>query len=404
MKTSKITTILLCIMAIILMSSCTNNNGKKENMPPKYIFLFIGDGMSYNNVALTESYLSYKSGKLGGEQLLFTTFPEFGSATSHSANRRVTDSSASGTAISTGSKTNNAMLGVDPEGNKLRSMSYDLHDMGYNVGIISSVPVNHATPSSFYATSNSRYDYYSITEQLPGSGFEYFAAAGMINYYGDDDENPKDGADIMLEKQGVNVCFSIEEAKEAIKNGDMMLVCQPYNKNREAANYDAGGATPSDHISLSKMVELGLERLTDEKPFFIMCEGGEIDWAAHSQKTFPTVLSIMEFDNAISVAYEFYKAHPEETLIVVTADHGTGGSSFTEDPEWDSLEKIWAESGYKNELNYAENKELNEKHNIDWSTTHHTGEPVPVYAVGKGAEKFAGRMDNTEFKAKILGR
>lgn len=404
MKTSKITTILLCIMAIILMSSCTTNNGKKENMPPKYIFLFIGDGMSYNNVALTESYLSYKSGKLGGEQLLFTTFPEFGSATSHSANRRVTDSSASGTAISTGSKTNNAMLGVDPEGNKLRSMSYDLHDMGYNVGIISSVPVNHATPSSFYANSNSRYAYYSITEQLPGSGFEYFAAAGMINYYGDDDENPKDGADIMLEKQGVNVCFSIEEAKEAIKNGDMMLVCQPYNKNREASNYDAGGATPADHISLSKMVELGLERLTDEKPFFIMCEGGEIDWAAHSQKTFPTVFSIIEFDNAISVAYEFYKAHPEETLIVVTADHGTGGASFTEDPKWDSLEKIWAESGYKNELNYAENKELNEKHNIDWSTTHHTGEPVPVYAVGKGAEKFAGRMDNTEFKAKILGR
>ena len=71
MKTSKITTILLCIMAIISISSCATNNGKKENMPPKYIFLFIGDGMSYNNVALTESYLSYKSGKLGGEQLLF---------------------------------------------------------------------------------------------------------------------------------------------------------------------------------------------------------------------------------------------------------------------------------------------------------------------------------------------
>lgn len=404
MKTSKITTILLCIMAIILMSSCTNNNGKKENMPPKYIFLFIGDGMSYNNVALAESYLSYKSGKLGGEQLLFTTFPEFGSATSHSANRRVTDSSASGTAISTGSKTNNAMLGVDPEGNKLRSMSYDLHDMGYNVGIISSVPVNHATPASFYASKNSRYDYYTITEQLPGSGFEYFAAAGMINYYGDDDESPKDGADIMLEKQGVNVCFSIEEAKEAIKNGDMMLVCQPYNKNREASNYDAGGATPADHISLSKMLELGLERLTDEKPFFIMCEGGEIDWAAHSQKTFPTVFSIIEFDNAISVAYEFYKAHPEETLIVVTADHGTGGSAFSEDPEWEALEKIWTESGCKNELNGQDNKKMNEQYNFDWSTRGHTGEPVPVYAVGKGAEKFAGRMDNTEFKAKILGR
>ena len=404
MKINKITGLLLCITAILTLTNCTGNKNCESNMPPKYVFMFIGDGMSYNNVALAESYLSYKQGKLGGEHLLFTTFPQFGCATSHSADCRVTDSSASGTAISTGSKTNNAMLGVDAEGNKLRSISYDLHDMGYNVGIISSVPVNHATPSAFYANSESRYDYYSITEQLPGSGFEYFAAAGMINYYGDDDENPKDGADIMLEKQGVNVCFSIEEAEEAIKNGDMMLVCQPYNKNREASNYDAGGATPADHISLAQMLELGLKRLTDEKPFFIMCEGGEIDWAAHSQKTFPTVLSIVEFDKAISVAYEFYKAHPEETLIVVTADHGTGGASFTEDPKWESLERVWAESGYKNELNGVDNRKLNEEHNIDWSTTHHTGEPVPVYAVGKGAEKFAGRMDNTEFKSKILGR
>lgn len=404
MKLNKFTGLLLCIIAILTFNNCTGTKGSESNMPPKYVFVFIGDGMSYNNVALAESYLSYKNGKLGGEQLLFTTFPSFGCATSHSADCRVTDSSASGTAISTGSKTNNAMLGVDAEGNKLRSISYDLHDMGYNVGIISSVPINHATPSAFYANSQSRYDYYTITEQLPGSGFEYFAGAGMINYYGDDDENPKDGADIMLEKQGVNVCFSIEEAEEAIKNGDMMLVCQPYNKNREAANYDAGGATPADHISLSKMLELGIKRLTDEKPFFIMCEGGEIDWAAHSQKTFPTVLSIVEFDKAIAVAYDFYKAHPEETLIVVTADHGTGGASFTEDPKWESLEKIWEESGCKNELGGTENRKMNEDHNIDWSTTHHTGEPVPVYAVGKSAEKFSGRMDNTEFKTKILGR
>ena len=206
MKTSKITTILLCIMAIILMSSCTNNNGKKENMPPKYIFLFIGDGMSYNNVALAESYLSYKSGKLGGEQLLFTTFPEFGSATSHSANRRVTDSSASGTAISTGSKTNNAMLGVDPEGNKLRSMSYDLHDMGYNVGIISSVPVNHATPSAFYAHNIRRGNGYEICQEIPSSGFEFFASSGFLQFKGKNgDLQP---IDTYLEENGYLICES----------------------------------------------------------------------------------------------------------------------------------------------------------------------------------------------------
>ena len=403
MNARRLITLMACIAASIFLLAGTDCQAKKKDTP-KYVFLFIGDGMSYNNVALTESYLSYKEGKLGGEQLLFTQFPAHGSATSHSADRRVTDSSASGTAISTGSKTNNAMLGVDPEGKNLKSISYELKEDGYNIGIISSVPINHATPSSFYANSNSRYDYYTITEQLPASGFEYYAGSGMINYFGDDKNNPSESSAAMLEKNGINVCFSMEEAEEAIENGDRMLVCQPYNKETEAANYDAGGAEPEGHIHLSEMLELGIKRLTDKKPFFIMCEGGEIDWSAHAQKTMPTIFSIIEFDKAIQVAYDFYEKHPKETLIIITADHGTGGVSFSEDPDWESMEKIWKESGNRNELDGNANREMNEKHNIDWGTTHHTGEPVPVYAVGKGAEKFVGRMDNTDIKGKILGK
>ena len=404
MKTNRITSAILCVMAIILFISASACNAKKKDETPKYVFLFIGDGMSYNSVALAESYLSYKNGKLGGEQLLFTQFPAQGNATSHSANCRVTDSSASGTAISTGSKTNNAMLGVDPEGNKLKSISYELKEKGYNVGIISSVPINHATPSSFYAHNDSRYDYYTITQQIPGSGFEFYAGSGMIDYFGSDKNNPKESSACILEKNGINVCFSKEEAKEAIQNGDRMLVCQPYNKEKESSSYDAGGATPENHIHLAEMLELGMERLTDKKPFFIMCEGGEIDWAAHSQKTMPTILSIFEFEKAIAVAYEFYKAHPDETLIVVTADHGTGGPSFTEDPEWTVMDSIWVASGNMNKLSREDNRKLNVENNIDWSTGSHTGEPVPVYAIGKGSEKFNGRMDNTEIKGKILGK
>lgn len=391
---------MLACLFIINTNEC---NAKKKQEIPKYVFLFIGDGMSYNNVALAESYLSYKNGKLGGEQLLFTTFPYQGCATSHSADRRVTDSSASGTAISTGAKTNNAMVGVDPEGNALKSMSYEFQEMGYNVGIVTSVPINHATPSSFYARNNSRYDYYTISEQLPESGFQYYAGSGMIDYFGTEDNRRTSSAE-MLEEKGINVCFSIDEAKETIRNNDRMLVCQPYNKEKEAANYAAGGAAPEGHILLTEFLELGLERLTDKKPFFIMCEGGEIDWSAHSNKTMPTIFSIFEFNKAIERAYEFYKAHPNETLIVVTADHGTGGVSMTEDPTWEVMDSIWVASGMKNELNSKENRKMNEENNIDWATTHHTGEPVPVYAIGKGAEKFTGRMDNTDIKGKILGK
>ena len=102
--------IISCLIACILSVNSIDCNAKRKPEIPKYVFLFIGDGMSYNNVALAESYLSYKNNKIGGEQLLFTTFPYQGCATSHSADRRVTDSSASGTAISTGSKTNNAIV------------------------------------------------------------------------------------------------------------------------------------------------------------------------------------------------------------------------------------------------------------------------------------------------------
>lgn len=400
------TCLIACIACLIACLAFTGNMefmSKNRKGLPKYVFLFIGDGMSYNNVALAESYLSYKSGKLGGEQLLFTSFPVHGSATSHSADSRVTDSSASGTAIACGSKTNNNMVGVAPDGNPLKSISYELKDMGYNVGIISSVPVNHATPSAFYAHNKSRSDYYNITGQIPSSGFDFFAGSGMIDYFGTK-EDIKESSAKMLEDKGINVCFGIDEAEEAIRNNDRIVVCQPYNQEKEAANYDAGGEVPEGHITLSEFLQLGLERLDDKEPFFIMCEGGDIDWAAHGQKTMPTIFSIIEFNKAIAVAYEFYMKHPDETLIVVTADHGTGGASFSYEPRWKVMDSIWVASGKKNVLSGKENMAMNTENNIHWGTSGHTGEPVPVYAVGKGAEKFSGRIDNTDIKGKILGK
>ena len=399
MKRARILTV---IVALICCLTVCNANPKKNHSeePAKYVFLFIGDGMGFSQVAAAESYLSYKTGKLGGEQVRFTTFPVHGSATSHSANKRVTDSSAAGTAIATGVKTNNSMLGVDPEGNRLKSMSYDFQEMGYNVGILSSVPVNHATPASFYARNASRYTYYDIATELPASGFQFFAGSGIIEYFGK--ENDKENIVSALERGGVNVCFIKSEIEDALKNKDRMLVCQPYNKEKEPSNYEAGGMMPEDHILLSEMLEIGMKRIGSKKPFFIMCEGGEIDWAAHANKTMPMVNAVIEFDKAIELAYQFYLEHPDETLIVVTADHATGGIAMNSEPNWKILEELWAEAGFNLEI--PQNREANKKARIAWTTTGHTGEPVPVYAIGKGAEKFSGRMDNTDFKAKILGK
>ena len=158
------------------------------------------------------------------------------------------------------------------------------------------------------------------------------------------------------------------------------------------------------------MLSLALEFLGDEQPFFIMVEGGEIDWAAHSNKTMATVHEVLDFNRAVEVALKFYEAHPDETLIVVTADHETGGVTLGQGPDWrpenfrwDILEQQWEESEGKSVLSKEENKALNDRCQIGWTTENHTGSPVPIYAIGKGAERFCGRMDNTDIKGKILG-
>jgi alkaline phosphatase len=136
-----------------------------------------------------------------------------------------------------------------------------------------------------------------------------------------------------------------------------------------------------------------------------MCEGGKIDWTAHGNRTMPMIMDILEFDNAISVAYEFYKKHPKETLIVITADHETGGMSLGSGREvdWGLLVEQWERDNHKNNLSNEENRDLNRRASIGWTTGSHTGAPLPVFAVGAGAEKFTGLMDNTQIKGMILG-
>ena len=154
----------------------------RRNKDPKYIFLFIGDGMGMTHVAAAESYLSFRNGDSQG--LTMCGFPYFGLCSNASADADITDSSAAATAIACGAKTNNGFLGVDPNGEPLRSMTYDLQERGYQIGILSNVPVNHATPASFYASSRARSDYYNISQQIASTGFDFFAGSGFLNVTG----------------------------------------------------------------------------------------------------------------------------------------------------------------------------------------------------------------------------
>ena len=398
MKTSRFLSVICAIFALFIFSGCAN-----EDAPAKYVFLFIGDGMGNSHVAVTESYLSYQAGKLGGEQLLFTTFPVFGTATNHSANNLVTDSSAAGTAIACGGKTNNSWLGVDPEGNPYESVAAALkreHD--YKVAVISNVPVNHATPASFYGHNKSRHANYEILTEIPASGFEYFAGAGFMSFAGSR-WKPERNISEYLEENGYNVVWGKEELAEAIENNDKIVFGQIYNKDAEPKNYDTTGNKPEGDANLAEMVQGALDLFGDKEPFFMAIEGGEIDWGGHSNKVMPVVMGVIDMDNAIKKAYDFYLAHPDETLIVVTADHETGGIALGR-ADWKAYEDSWNENAQSNNLDRVANEELNKKGCIAWTTGDHTGGAVPVYAIGKGAEKFAGRMDNTDIKGKILGK
>ncbi len=396
MKLTRIIAAICSISMLLSISGCTNEVKEEK---AKYVFLFIGDGMGLTHIATAESYLSYKQGKLGGEMLNMTQFPVFGTATSYSADYNVTDSAASGSAIASGEKANNHTLGIDAEGQNVKSMAYDFQEDGYQVGIISTVPINHATPAAFYAHSTDRNEYYAISKQIIDSQFDFFAGAGFIDFKGKDKaEMPTDE---YLEENGYTVAYGIEEFKAETAGKEKVIFCQESNRAESAKNY-VSSATTKEDATLGQMLQLGLEHFDTEKPFFFMCEGGNIDWSAHANRTMPMVMNILEFDEAVKIAYEFYLAHPDETLIVVTADHETGGLTLgcgSSKIDWNLLETQWNE---KKELNDEENAQINAKASIGWTTGSHTGGPVPVLAVGKGAEKFAGRMDNTDIKGKIL--
>ena len=392
--------IIAIAISLITFSSCCS---KQNETKAKYIFLFIGDGMGATHVAAAESYLSYKTDKLGGEQLLMTTFPYYGTATTHSADRHVTCSSAAGTAIACGEKANNGTVGINKDSVNIKSVAYCLQEDGYNIGIITTVPVNHATPSAFYAHNIKRSNHYEIALDLPGSGFNFFASAGFLDYKGKDGE--KDDINQVIESQGYTVCYGLDEYNTNGADKDKVVFCQASSKDESAENY-VSDAKAEEDITIAKMVELGLESLGDDEPFFIMCEGGTIDWAAHDNRTMSMVTDVIAFDQAVKVAYDFYLQHPEETLIIVTADHETGGLTLgagSSTINWEKLESEWIANDKKDLTDYDTNRRHNKSCSIGWTTGSHTGGAVPVFAIGKGAENFNGRIDNTDIKGKILG-
>ncbi len=390
----------LLAASLAVFSSCS---GSKPQA--RYVFLFIGDGMGASQVSLTESYLSHLDGKLGGSQLSFTQFPVLGMCTTYSANSIITDSAASGTAIATGTKTENGRLGTDPQGNPVYSVAQRLKDdYNYQVGIFSSVPLNHATPAAFYAHVDDRDEYHTITTQIPDSKFDFIGGSGFLKF--EDPEVDNMNSQDFLEQHGYTVVYGQKEFDAIRGTGKVVMVANPHADHmNKTKNYDS---EEDRLVPIAQMMQDCLATFDESKPFFVMCEGGEIDWAGHANQVMPSIEAILRFDDAVKVAYEFYLKHPKQTLIIVTADHQTGGVSvgstgYGYDVNWDRMIKQWDDAGHTDTFEDVKDRdEFNYECGFGWTTVHHNGDHVPVYAVGAGAEKFAGRMDNTDIIRKIL--
>ena len=405
---------------------------------PKYIFYFIGDGMGPSHVLGTELYLGELQGVIGRPQkLCFTQFPESAFVTTYSATNGVTDSAASGTALSTGHKTYNAAIGVGRDTVEVYSVAADLADKGMAIGVATTVPINHATPSAFYAHNMSRHNYDEIAPWMLEAGYDFYAGGDVKGY----DETRKNVYD-KAKEQGYAIARGYNDYLAKAEGAEKMMLYQkdvatelPYAINR----------TEKD-LTLAQITAAGIGFLEEKskKGFFMMIEGGKIDYAAHNDDGATIFQEVLDFDAAVAVAYEFYKKHKDETLIIVTADHETGGlvlgyrGDYTlylkalssqkvsvermieilqaeKETTWESLEQLVKKNigvGIRNkkangervtvdydlarEIAYNAVYDLNRSAALSWASGNHSGTFVPLFAIGKGADMFNGVIDNTD--------
>ncbi len=288
----------------------------------KYVFLFIGDGMAMPQINAAEAYMSAQNGtKPGVSRLGFTQFPAQGLTTTYDAGSFITDSASAGTAIASGNKTLSGVINYDETKTKtFKTIAEYAKESGKKVGIISSVNLDHATPASFYAKQKSRSDYYEINMQLANSDFDYFAG-GMVRV----DKTPagEKSAHALMEEKGWNIASSREELNALTPGNNQVYAYYGTSFTRNSLDYALD--QEADDISLAEYTKKGIELLDNEEGFFMMVEGGKIDWACHANDAASSISNTMAFDDAIAEAVAFYNAHPQETLIIVTGDHETGG-------------------------------------------------------------------------------
>lgn len=330
-------------LIFIALSSCANpaTDASKGGKSPKYVFYFISDGTGLNIVQAAEHYRADIKGytKTGlnnevcayaNEPFLFSQFPVVGMATTYSASSRVTDSAASGTALATGHKTTNGFIGVLPDKTTpVYSIAKSAKELGMAVGVATSVTINHATPAAFFGHYPDRNKYHDLGHQLVDCDYvDFFGGAAIGNHYDEKCDCKSDLYDL-AEKKDFAVCRGVAEYDKRAKNAKKMILIQnaEFGENINYAMDRKPGELTIEQV-LEKEIDF-LMKKNNGKGFFLMNEiGGRVDWADHSDDAGGAFAELEAVNRCMEIAYAFYKKHPNETLIVMTADHDTGGPNL----------------------------------------------------------------------------
>ena len=311
---------LSCLVAVLLALTASAE--------VKYVFYFIGDGMGVNQINVTETYLAAIKGKIGIEPILMASLPVVGMVNTYSATNGVTDSAAGGTALATGHKTKNGAIGMlEDLQTPCTSIAAWAQKAGAAVGVATTVAITHATPASFYGHQPDRNMYYEIGQDLCKSGYDFFAGSDFHR------PNTKEG-EPSLREQAKAAGYTIltggyKEYEKKGRKADKLILLQSDYQNDKLGSDHLPYALDQDKndLTLEQICRAGINYLMSKQKngFFFELEGGMIDYACHRNDIGNAINEVLDFDKAIKVAYEFYQQHPDETIIVITADHETGG-------------------------------------------------------------------------------
>ncbi len=314
---------------------------------PKYVFYFIGDGMASPQIHATEAYLASLSeadeveGGVKEVRLNITQLPVLGMQTTYASDRFITDSAAAGTALACGKKTNCGVIAMDATGSiSYKSIAEAAKEIGMKVGIISSVSIDHATPAVFYAHQASRNNYLMIGAELVQSDFDYFAGGGFrVNKWNDDtygplsdDESWEELEKVAVEDFGFTFTNTRTEFDALTSDSGRVIAVNPYLDSSNAIPYAINRLNNPSYdgsITLAEFTQKGIDLMAGNSAgFFMMVEGGKIDWACHANDAMATIQDTIAFDDAVKVAIDFAEQYPDETLIVITGDHECGGMTL----------------------------------------------------------------------------